>query len=132
METNFIMPIKYESLVNGEGKSVDKVIVENVKKGFFKSTKTYEFGTLQVHNEKAQINILDKKTNKWKKIDLTKEKPILYDTKMEDDEYIKNRKIEWKLKGTPYFQLIEKELNNLEELCEYALANNYELQITHS
>ena len=63
----FIMPIKYESLVNGEGKSVDKVIVENVKKGFFKSTKTYEFGTLQVHNEKAQINILDKKTNKWKK-----------------------------------------------------------------
>ena len=51
---------------------------------------------------------------------------------MEDDEYIKNGKIEWKLKGTPYFQLIEKELNNLEELCEYALANNYELQITHS
>ena len=126
------MPIKYESLIDQEGKSVDKVIVESIQKGFLRTKKTYEFGTLQVHNEKAQINILDKKTDKWKVIDLTIESPILYNTKMENDEYVKNELIEYGLKGTIYYNLIESELNNIEELCKYALENNYELQISHS
>ena len=128
----FVMPVKYDSLIDQDGRSVDKVIVESTKKGFLRTKKIYEFGTLQIHNEKAQINILDKKTDKWKAIDLTKESPILYSTKMENDEYVRNELIEYGLKGTKYYDLIKSELNNIEMLCKYALENNYELQISHS
>lgn len=51
---------------------------------------------------------------------------------MENDEYVKNELIEYGLKETTYYNLIESELNNIEELCKYALENNYELQISHS
>jgi hypothetical protein len=92
----------------------------------------FEVGTLEVHNEKAQINIQDESTKRWRKIDLTKEKPTLYHAKLENREYVKGEVISWSLRGSDFVSLIEEELNNIEELAKYAILYNCELQVIHS
>jgi hypothetical protein len=128
----FIMPYKYNGLYDGSNNQIRCVFVENVKKGFFKSKKSYQYGNVQVNDKKCYISVLDTELNKWIEIDLTKENPRLFSVKQEKGNDIKGELLSWHLEKVRFYDLLKPEFDNLIELAKYAKENNLELQITHS
>jgi hypothetical protein len=131
-EDKFIMPYKYIGLYDDVNNKINQVFVENIEKRFFKSKKNYQYGNIQVYNQNCYISVFDKGLNEWLKIDLTKEKPILFSVKQEKGNDIRGERLNWHLKKIRFYELLKPEFDNLIELAMYAKENNLELQITHS
>ncbi|MEZ4906069.1 MAG: hypothetical protein R2771_00070 [Saprospiraceae bacterium] len=133
-EKDFIRPYEYEGVFDKDGKKLNMVFTVDSVTGFLFTKKIYRWGTISTHEGNATLQLYDYATDSWiKRIDLSKEKPVLFYAEMDSDGQ-KHRKtqIDWELRGKNFFLRIKPELDSIETIALYAIEKGYELQITHS
>lgn len=130
--TEFIRPITYEGIYDENDKQLRQAFIEFEEGKLFWKKKTERWGSLNAHEDKASFQWYDDANQKWGgRIDLTKEKPILFELTYEGEKKIKGSQLNYRLKLTKFYALIEPELDNIEVLANYAKEKGYELQIIH-
>lgn len=130
--TEFVRPITYEGVFDENGKQLRQAFIEFEEGKLFWKKKIERWGSLNAQEDKASYQWYDDANQKWGgRIDLTKEKPILFELKYNEQEKIKGNQLNYRVKSTKFYDLIEPELSNIEILAKYANENGYELQIIH-
>ena len=131
-ENEFVRPILYEGIFDSKGKQIRQAFIEIEEGKFLWKKKIDRWGSLNAYEDKASFQWYDDENQKWGgTIDLTKEKPILFELSYEGQNKIKGDKLEYKIKATNFYETIKPELDNIEILAKYAKEKGYELQIIH-
>lgn len=131
-EEDFIRPFIYEGIYDNEGKQLRQAFIEFEEGKLFWKKKIERWGGLTAYENRATFQWYDDENQKWgDSIDLTKEKPILYELKYEGQKKIKGKQLNYQLRKSRFYDKIEPELKNLENLANYAKEKGYELQIIH-
>ena len=130
----FIREMDYEGAFDEKGNKLHMVFMEEIEGGFFKKKKTYKWGTISANGGNLTLQIFNEEKQCWdKRIDLTIEKPTLFNAEMDSTgKKIMKEKVDWKIMGNKFFDKIKPELDNLKELANYASKNDLELQMVHS
>jgi hypothetical protein len=131
-ENEFVRPISYDGIYNEEGKQIRQAFIEFEEGKLFWKKKIERWGGLNAYENKATFQWYDDENKRWgDSIDLTKEKPVLFELIYEGQKKIKGKKLNYHLKKSRFYDAIEPELNNIETLANYAKEKGYELQIIH-
>ena len=131
-ENEFIRPFTYEGIYDDEGRQLRQAFIEIKEGKLFWKKKIERWGGLNAYENKATFQWNDDENKRWGgSIDLTKEKPVLYELKYEGQEKIRGKQLNYQLRKSRFYDIILPELNNIENLAYYAKEKGYELQIIH-
>ncbi len=126
----FIRTITYEGIFDDEGKRISQVFVETEEGKLFWKKKTDRWASINAYEDKISLQWYDDENDKWGvRIDLSKEKPVLYYLNYEGQNKVKGDSINYEVRKKRFYDQIKSELDNIEELANYAVSNNYELQM---
>ncbi|MEO1626003.1 MAG: hypothetical protein AAFV25_12665, partial [Bacteroidota bacterium] len=131
-ENEFVRPITYDGIFDGNGKQIKQAFIQFEEGKLLWKKKIDRWGSLSVWNDVASFQWYDDENKRWgKKIDLTTEKPVLYELINEGGKRIKGKRLDYDLKKSRFYDALEPELSNIEMLAKYAEKYGYELQIVH-
>jgi hypothetical protein len=131
-ESEFVRPYTYEGIFDENGKKITQAFIEFEEGKLIWKKKIIRWGQLYAGEDKASFQWYDEDNQKWGGlIDLTNEKPILFELTYNGQQKIKGKQLNYQVKKSRFYDTIESELKNIEKLANYAHEKGYNLQITH-
>ncbi|WP_040288173.1 hypothetical protein, partial [Bizionia argentinensis] len=114
-ENEFIRPYTYLGIYDKNENQLRQAFIVFEEGKLFRKKKTQRWGQLNASEEKASFQWFDDENEKWGgSIDLTKEKPKLYELTYEGEKKIKGRELNYTLKKSRFYDLIKPEIENIE------------------
>lgn len=131
-ESEFVRPYIYEEFFDENGKKITQAFIEFEESKLLLKKKIIRWGQFYAGEDKASFQWYDDENQKWGGlIDLTKEKPILFELTYNGQQKIKGNQLNYQVKKSRFYDTIKSELKNIEKLANYANDKGYSLQIIH-